>query len=251
MGVIEWSDTVEAQYAQQSAKWQTKKQMMVWTDLHGRRWNAMTRFQNRPFPVWVNQPRPADWSPPVPELLPPAEFLVPARGNRIQIAYAKWREQLRAAWRYRKGYQLQAATDLYGRKAGDAIAANDSAVLEAVGSMPLHPLFVDAMEAGDLWALGVPKADGTPRETPAWAEALLPSLKSVQKAEEAAELAAMKSAQFFTSDAPVRASGPFVPTEEYDEVEVAPVRKRGRPRKVTPIMDEEPADLATETDDDE
>ena len=249
MSLVELNDTIEAQFATQRSKWMQKKQTMRWTDLHGRHYSAMTRFQNNPFPVWVNNPSPDGWKPPAPELFPPAQFMVPVRGNRIQIAYAKWRESLRVAYRERKDYRIKAATDLYGRKAGDALNADDQAVWDEVGTMPLNPLFVDAMEAGDLWALGIPRADGTPREVPEWAAPLMARLKSTQKAEDAAEAKVTKS-MFITSDAPVLASRPFVPSATYDEVDTAPARKRSHKRAPVAIMDEPEAE-AVETEDDE
>jgi hypothetical protein len=225
-------DTVEAQYATRRAEWMEKRQTMEAVDQHGRRWTAMYQFQNKPFPAPVSPLKAIGWQPPHPELMPPAQYLEPLRGNRIRIRYAQWRQDVREAWSERAKHGKMAAQAMFGARAGQAWAERDADVMAEIGTMPLHPTFIDAMDAGDLWALGVPKADGTPRETPEWATSYVKTLPSVLKAEAEAEL----SVRFVTQDVePVTPARPFTPAA-YDEelMTAAPTtpKKAGRPRKV-------------------
>ena len=237
----EWAKgSVQEAYAARSAEWMERRATMTWTDQHGRHWDAMTQFKNKPFPCWTGTPRPAGWSAPHPELMPPSEYLSPLRGQRIRVDYARWRESLRDAWKERTAHAKIAAKDMYGERAGDAWDERSPAVMEAVGTFPLHPLFVDALEAGDLWALGIPKGDGSRRDVPDWAKPYVAQLPSVRKAEAAAEMA---SAKFVTQDdAPMGRAVAFTPNpDQYDEVAdltAAPKRTRGRPKKVAPVDDD-------------
>lgn len=252
------TEDASARLAQAQGKWREKKQTAEWTDIHGRTWVGMTRMMNDglKMPAWVSSLRPDGWSPPHPELVPPAQYLRPSNTKmlRVLIDYARWREDLRRAWKDAKSFKMRAASDLYGRKAGEALSVNDPDVAEEIGTLPLDPVWVDAMEAGDLWALGIPKPNGQPREVPEWAKPYQAKLASVVKAQIAAERYAEHGLRFVTSDEPMQAPRPFVP-QAYDEVEdagAAAPRRRGRPRKVAASEPIEPAvTLADDEDDDE
>jgi hypothetical protein len=186
------------------------------TDQHGRAWSALFRLKNKPFPAPVSPYRPVGWMAPLPELLPPQQYFRPVRGNRVLINYEAWRQDLQTAFQERTAAGKQAAREMFGSKAGDAWKQRDPEVIAEVGSLPLNPTFVDAMEAGEKWVLGIPRNDGSLRPVPAWAEPLIKDLKSYQKAEAAK---ARRSSFTLVEDDDVEVpEGEFVP-RRYREVD--------------------------------
>lgn len=166
---------------------------MAHTDQHGREWDCTidNRKESKFAPVTPPIPK---FSAPFPGLVPPQHLVRPIIGKpgRLVIDYDAWLEDVRRA---RKAYTEQLRDYAHQRYQGQMVAValeNPPPDLLAMIGQPPPPLdFIRAMRAGNKWALGIRRADGTPYPMPPWAEPLLSWLVPVKEAttveEDAAE----------------------------------------------------------------
>jgi len=145
---------------------QDERQVVVFTDQHGREWIATVE-------IWtmhpVDEPRPNGWTAPV---LPPPQYFrySTTRHGVCRIDYDAWLEDLR---------QLHAAWESDVLELMRRLKLPREEAEAEVGRKPLDPRLVMAMQAGNKWILGIPRgrdAAGRPiyYPQPPWAEGLLP-----------------------------------------------------------------------------
>lgn len=195
--VVEMPDTSFGDVIK-GGSWNEVKNTWIYTDQDGRQFAAMTRVNNRPLPVACGPYSPVGWSPAYPELMPPPQFIKATRtSNRIVIDYAGWLESLRVAESDIDALKQAIAIELYGSAAGDKLAAEDSRVLQALGSLPMSNAFVRAMMQKSKWALGLSSV------VPEWVtEERLLTLRSYRERLKKVALRGIDSDEFF-GDAPL------------------------------------------------
>lgn len=88
---------------------------------------------------------------------------------RQVIDFARWK----ADWRDRmvtwKARLVELAQIMYPNDFGEKVESPTPDLLREVGPMPIPLEFIEAMEVGNKWALGIPKPDGTYYKRPSWA----------------------------------------------------------------------------------
>jgi hypothetical protein len=88
---------------------------------------------------------------------------------RQVIDIARWK----ADWRDRmvtwKARLVELAQIMYPNDFGEKVENPTADLLREAGPMPIPLEFIEAIEVGNKWALGIPKADGTYYKRPSWA----------------------------------------------------------------------------------
>lgn len=153
---------------------QANRTMRVFTDQHGRKWQAIIEVKTgRP----VSPPWPRFKAPVYPE----TAFFRYGRGDQegeIFIDYDAWLEQLDNAWRnYHQRLHDVAKAEYKDQRPEDMIANPTDQLISAWGDPPVHRDIPRAMRAKNKWILG--QVDISLK--PAWAEAILPTPKETEK----------------------------------------------------------------------
>jgi hypothetical protein len=177
----------------------------VWRDQHGRQWAGMTDKESQS-PISL---RPWGWSPPLRSMTPPAKYHTYDPASRsFVIEYKAWLDEYAEAAREYDAWILQVARHHFGAAALEKIKARDADLMRLAGSPPQDVQFIKAMAAGNKWALGLTKPDGSPYPRPSWADDALHSWQIETVSRDAGETLGDLS-QFWdvedeASDAPAR-----------------------------------------------
>jgi len=146
-----------------------------WPDQHGRQW-AFSVHDKSGHPQGMLTPD--GWSAPIPQLTPPQSYLVPAPGKfsgRIIIDYPRWLADYADAGRQYAQWIVEVAKKNYPADAAHQIEQRNPFLMALAGAPPQSVQLVKAMAAGNAWALGLLKPNGTRYAQPEWAEGLLAS----------------------------------------------------------------------------
>lgn len=139
----------------------------VWTDQHGRRWAGMVDKETQA-PMTL---RPFGWSAPLPTMVPPQQYhSYDVQSRTFTIDYKGWLDEYAEAEREFKAFQMQVAKHHFGAAALEKIKADDADLKRLAGAPPQGIQYIKAMAAGNKWALGLQRPDGTPYPRPAWAD---------------------------------------------------------------------------------
>lgn len=131
----------------------------------------------------------------------------PKQPFRFVLNIALWKRDWAARmveWRARLA---EAAQQMYPNNYGAMLTDPSPELLREVGSMPIPLEFIEAIEVGNKWALGIPRSDGTYYPRPKWATddlmaryALLKQSYWAVDAAEGAEFAAPDPAKYADED---------------------------------------------------
>lgn len=148
-------------------------------DQHGRTWATQINKETL-HPVIAMTP--AGWRSPFATLTPAQKYLkVPQHEfGMVFVDYDQWIVDWSDAEREYRDHLLQVARKEFGAAAMRAIDERDPKLRLVAGPGPQSVEFVKAMKAGNKWALGIPRADGTPYPMPPWAEPLADSLRLIE-----------------------------------------------------------------------
>lgn len=139
----------------------------IWTDQHGRRWAGMVDKETQA-PLTL---RPFGWAPPLPTMVPPQQYhAYDVQSRTFTINYRGWLEEYADAEQEFKAFEMQVAKHHFGAAALEKIKAGDADLKRLAGSPPQNGQYIRAMAAGNKWALGLTRPDGTPYPRPSWAE---------------------------------------------------------------------------------
>jgi hypothetical protein len=137
---------------------QDYRRAAVLRDQHGRKWGTQVESETMEPCVAMT---PFGWSAPMAALVPPQKYLG-TNGTEfgvIAIDYDRWIIDLSDAEREYRDHLLQTARQHFG---------------------PAATTYLKAMKAGNKWALGICKPDGTRYPMPPWAVGELDSLKAIE-----------------------------------------------------------------------
>jgi hypothetical protein len=155
----------------------------VWRDQHGRQWAGMTDKESQA-PISL---RPFGWTPPLPAMTPPAKYHTYHVASRsFTIEYKGWLDEYAEAQREYQTWEMQVARHHFGAAALEKIKAGDAELRRLAGEPPQDVQFIKAMAAGNKWALGLTRPDGTAYPRPSWADDAFHSwqIESVTRADE-------------------------------------------------------------------
>lgn len=135
---------------------------------------------NRPYSTVVSKETmvpctsltPVGWDAPLPMMVPPTKYFTfdPNETGRTVIDYDRWIRDLGAAERDYRDWVLQVAKQQFGGAALQKIESRDRGLQALCGPAPQSVEYVKAMKAGNKWALGIARPDGTPYPRPQWAD---------------------------------------------------------------------------------
>lgn len=142
---------------------------MEYTDQHGRTFVAVA--SNKTLEP-CGPLTPVGWHAPLPMMVPPTKYFTfhPARVGRTVIDYDRWITDIANAEREYGVWVLQVAKREFGAAALQKIESRDHGLQMLCGPSPQSSEFVKAMKAGNKWALGIARMDGTAYPRPAWAD---------------------------------------------------------------------------------
>lgn len=155
--------------------WADKVRPAKLYDPHGREWaTKIDKETGHPAaPV-----TPTTWKAPYPTLYPPAKYQVftDDRPGYMGIDYDRWIIDTSEAETEYRTWVLQVAKQQFGAAAMQKIKENDADLQRLAGPPPASVEVIKAMKAGNKWALGILRPDGTRYPMPPWAEALASTL---------------------------------------------------------------------------
>lgn len=143
-----------------------------WDDQHGRVWGGLLD-KEQGHPAGLLQP--VGFTPPYP--IPPTVIEPhPKRQGQVVINYPKWKAEMRRSHRAYQERLTEIAKKLYPNSAGEAMRNPDPMLRAEAGVRPFPVEFIEAQEAGNKWALGIRKPDGTRYAKPGWADTIVAAL---------------------------------------------------------------------------
>lgn len=150
-------------------QWQ-RRRSMVKQDQWGRRWHCEVDMFD-PGLTFCGVPTLDGRYKPPPVDIPSKYFKRqdPDEPLTLKIDVRQWRRDTMAAiaqWNSRLG---ELARLMYPNDFGQVLANPTSELLRQAGPMPIPVEFIEAIEAGNKWVLGIPRADGTAYPRPPWA----------------------------------------------------------------------------------
>lgn len=156
-----------------------RRRNVIWRDQWGRAWDGeMDTETLAPVgapPFLKSTTSPID--------IPPHYVVaIPGEVGRLRVETGRWKQELRERRREHRLTLQEQARAMYPNNYGDMLANPPRALLEAVGPGPLPVEFIEAMEAGNQWVLGLRRADGRPYRRPPWATALWDSVVALKRA---------------------------------------------------------------------
>lgn len=175
----------------------------IWTDQHGREWHCEIDISSQK-PVSIPTPT-NGFRQPIPT---PEKYIKPHPKNfgRFVIDYPQWKMDILERDSEYTRSMIGLAEAMFGEKAPDALKAPPPSLMNKLGSRPLPVEFVMAMEAGNKWALGLRKPDGSLYPKPAWVT------EELERRWRAATRTVWGAGDAFGEGLPVAAKGQF-----YDE----------------------------------
>ena len=158
---------------------QDYRRAAVLRDQHGRRWGTQVESETMEPCVAMT---PFGWSAPLPAMVPPQKYLITSgtEFGVIVIDYDRWIIDLSDAEREYRDHLLQTARQHFGAAAMRAIDERDPKLKQLAGPPPAATTYLKAMKAGNKWALGILKPDGTRYPMPPWAVDELDSLRAIE-----------------------------------------------------------------------
>lgn len=156
--------------------WADRVRPMVYRDQHGRRYGTKVDKDTGDPAAPLT---PMDFRAPFPALYPPAKYMTfpPDEAGLLLIDYDRWLVDVSDAWRGYEQELLFWARKEFAGGAMRAIEEGNPRLRELAGPPPASVEFVKAMKAGNKWALGIAKPDGTRYAMPPWAEDLVDTLR--------------------------------------------------------------------------
>lgn len=142
---------------------------MRFRDQHGRAYTTVVSIKTlEPCTVLT----PEGWRAPLPMLSPPSKYFrfSSEEVGQTRIDYDQWITDLTSAEREYRTWVLEIAKREFGGAALQKIESRDIGLRAMAGPAPQSPELVRAMKAGNKWALGQRKLDGTPYNRPTWAD---------------------------------------------------------------------------------
>lgn len=145
-------------------------QGMVGHDQFGRAWDLEIDL-NIDTMTWVGPPLLKDCRPPVDI---PQNFVKPVVENRrivlgrVYCDFAAWRTEQLTLGRYWRQALLDRAKQMYPNSYGEAVKNPPRDLLIEAGPAPMPHEIIEACAAGNKWALGIRKPDGTFYHRPNW-----------------------------------------------------------------------------------
>lgn len=153
---------------------------MILEDQHGREFSTqLSRDSGHPTTMLT----PVGWKAPLPTMVPPQKYFTFGNGARLgrtKIDYERWITDIANAGREFDSWLRETAKNEWGSAAARMIATNDPQLYTLAGTPPQSVELVKAMAAGNKWALGIKRPDGTAYPMPPWAEPLIDSWRVVE-----------------------------------------------------------------------
>ncbi len=217
---------------------------MRFRDQHNRAWTTVVSVKTLE-PCTVMTPQ--GWMAPLPMMVPPTKYFTFSPGDVGQtvINYDHWITDIANAEREYGVWVLQIAKKEFGSAALQKIESKDHGLRMLCGPPPQSSEFVKAMKAGNKWALGIPRGDGTTYPRPAWAEPHYDGWIFESTFDGGDVEVSAKASDYPDEDEDgAEIAARFAKASEYDDVEDAidpkaahgfqplPRRGRGRPPKV-------------------
>lgn len=148
-------------------------------DQHGRRWATQVDKDTGDPCVAMT---PTGWKAPYAMLVPPQKYLktLPGEFGVIHIDYDQWILDHAEGAREYRDHLLMVARKEFGAAAMRAIDERDPKLKQLAGPPPGAVDFIRAMKAENKWALGMPRADGSPYPCPPWAIPMVDTLIPIE-----------------------------------------------------------------------
>ena len=155
--------------------WHDKVRPALYYDQHGREYSTQ---QDKETGDPAAPLTPTTWKAPFPTLYPPAKYLTfpKHRPGTVVIDYDRWIIDTNEAETEYRTWVLQVARQQFGAAALQRIKENDADLRRLAGPPPASVEVIKAMKAGNKWALGLLRPDGTRYPMPPWAEELANTL---------------------------------------------------------------------------
>lgn len=156
-------------YAARTSNTRVMPRNMLWKDQHGRTWEMEVDPRTM---SWTAPPILKDCRPPIPGAQHYLEHVVneykePVMGQ-CYVNYPRWRKDiLQRLLEWEDGLR-EVAKKMYPNSFGDALRDPPRDLLVEVGPGPIPVEFIEAMEAGNSWALGKTQPNGQPFPRPRW-----------------------------------------------------------------------------------
>lgn len=221
-----------------------RRRTMIYRDQHGRKWSTEIDTDTMHPCVAMT---PAGWRAPMPMLVPAQKYLTftPGDFGAVTIDYDQWLIDATDANREYRDHLLETAKHHFNAGAAAAIEGRNARLLQLAGPGPAAVDFVRAMRAGNKWALGLLKPDGSRYPMPPWAEPIVDTLRRIETyGGSDVDLSAFDGEfpDVEDDDAPVAVAARMDDAADYLDLEdavdpfaarvVEPIKRgRGRPRK--------------------
>jgi hypothetical protein len=145
-----------------------RRRAMKKLDDFGRVWNCETDIEDETS-GWINATLDGKYNAPTDI---PRKYMKkgdPTNVFRMVINFAQWKADWRERMTEWSARLTELAQSMYPNDFGMHLANPTPDLLRMAGPMPIPLEFIEAMEVGNKWALGIPKADGTFYPRPKWA----------------------------------------------------------------------------------
>lgn len=155
--------------------WHEKVRPAIYRDQHGREYGTK---QDKETGDPAAPLTPTTWRAPFPTLYPPAKYLTfpQDRPGSVVIDYDRWIIDTNDAETEYRNWVLQVARQQFGAAALQRIQENDADLRRLAGPPPASVEVIKAMKAGNKWALGISRPDGSRYPMPPWAVELANTL---------------------------------------------------------------------------
>lgn len=222
--------------------WADKVRTALYVDQHGREYSTQ---QDKETGDPAAPLTPTTWRAPYPTLYPPAKYLTfPAhRPGTVVIDYDRWIIDASEAETEYRTWVLQVARQQFGAAALQKIQERDADLRRLAGPPPASVEVIKAMKAGNKWALGLRRPDGSRYAMPPWAQELAETLVPHESFEGTGTLLDVDAAQYpDVDDDALAVAERYAAASQYADVEedidpdglpdFQPItRRRGRPPK--------------------
>jgi hypothetical protein len=222
--------------------WHDKVRPALYYDQHGREYSTM---QDKETGDPAAPLTPTTWKAPFPSLFPPAKYqtFAPNRPGFVKIDYDRWIIDNSEANTEYKTWVLQVARQQFGAAALQKIQENDADLRRLAGPPPASVEVIKAMKAGNKWALGLLRPDGTRYPMPPWAADLWETLVSHEAFEGTGVGTDVDASQYpDVDDDAVEIADRYAAASQYSDIEedadpnglpdFQPIKRgRGRPPK--------------------